>query len=397
MHSVLVALTFLSAAFLLSSCEKREKPPPPPPPGVVCVVAEKRDVANSYEYIGQIVAEDWVNLVARVEGYLIKRNFEEGSIVKKDDLVFEIDPRPFEAKVKEAEGQLTKAKATLENANIEFKRYSSLAKDNAVAQKTLDEATMPKGVAEGQVLTSEGELEIAQINLGYTRITAPFDGKIGVCSISVGNLVSPTMNTNLAKIVRLDPVKVEFCIPEAIVINIRQNAKSVQSAASTVIPRIVLPNGTAYPHEGVIYFADNEVNTATGTLMIRARFPNTTGLLTAGQYVKVRLETKEKIAAILIPQIAIQRDQTGEVVMTVDKANKVVRREVKTGQPHGTDIEVKEGLAEGDLVVAQGLLKIRSGMTVNVTMDSAKANGKPAKEANSPPTAPPPAQGQEKN
>ena len=199
---------------------------------------------------------------------------------------------------------------------------------------------------------------------------APFDGKLGVCSIYVGNLVGPTINTNLASIMRIDPVKVEFFMPEPIVIRLVQKFGSIKAAQSAVVAKLVLANGSPYTQEGSIYFANNEVNTGTGTLMMRARFPNPTGILLPGQYAKVILHTKEPISAILVPQLTILRDQTGEYVMTVDKNHKVERRQVKTGQSHGRAMQVMEGISEGDMVVSQGLLKIRPGVTVSVTVDS---------------------------
>lgn len=364
---------FLAALFC-ASCEKQAAPPPPPPPGVVCVAAEQRDVANTYQYIGQAVAEDWVDVVARVEGFLVKQCFQEGSLVKKDDLLFEIDPRPFEAQVKQCQGDLDKALATLADALINFQRYSTLAKQNAVAQKTLDEATMQKGEAEGQVLSCQGQLDIAKINLGYTKIMAPFDGKIGTCPVSVGNLVGPTINTKLTRIVSVDPIKVEFSIPEATVVHLVKLCGSVSAVSGRVIPRVLLSNGDAYPLPGTIYFSDNEVDNTTGTLLIRVRFANPDRLLVPGAYVKVRLETKEKIAAILVPQIAIQRDQTGEFVFVVDADKKVQRRQVQTGQTHGLDIEIRDGIKVGDLVITQGLMKVRPGMVAAVTMAQPKSS-----------------------
>ncbi len=377
---ILISFAIIST---ITSCGKKLAPPAPPPPGVVCAIAEKKDVSSTHEYIGQIVAEDSVNLVARVEGYLIKRSFEEGSFVKKDDLIFEIDPRPFDAQVKEAQGQLEHAQASLKYADIQVERYTTLVKGDAVSQKDLDSAIMQQGVSKGDILVAQGQLDIARINLEYTRITAPFDGKIGTCPISVGNLVGPTINTNLSNIVRIDPVKVEFSIPESYVINIRQKIGTMDKVATMIIPRLVLSNGSEYPFDGKIYFSDNVVNTSTGTLLVRARFPNTAGLLNAGEYVKVRLGQKEKVPSIMIPAVAIQRDQTGEFVLTVDKDSKVQRHIVKTGQTHGVDIVILEGVSEGDKVIVRGVLKVKPGMIANASIEeSAKPETKPQ------PTAP---------
>jgi len=370
-----VALAFLAAssvALFASSCDRERskvKAGPPPLPEVACFAAIKQDVTDSYEFIGQTVAEESVDVVPMVDGYLVKQGFDEGSLVKKGDLLFEIDPLPYEAQVKNAEGQLESAKAQLVNAKIEYTRYTNLAKSDAVAQKDADRVTMSKGQAEGQNLMSEASLDIAKINLGYTKLLAPFDGKIGVCPISVGNLVQVANKKALTTIMRLDPMKVEFSIPEPAMANIIQKYGRVAGMKNKVVPRITLPNGAPYPKEGEIYFIDNQVDASTGTISIRARFANPDFQLTHNEYVKVRLSTKEPIQSILIPQIAIEEDMTGKFVMTV-KDSKVDRRQVKTGQQHGTNIEIVVGVEEGEWVVVQGLLKIRPGMTVDAKLDS---------------------------
>ncbi len=384
MRHSLAILMALSSCLLLSSCNKRDKtpPPPPPPPSVVCFAAIKTDVATTYEIIGQTVAEESVNIVPMVEGYLIKQGFDEGSMVKKGDLLFEIDPRPYEAQVKNAEGQVTSAKAQLVNANIEYARYTSLAKDSAVAQKSADAATMSKGQAEGQTLVSEAALDTAKINLGYTKLVAPFDGKIGTCPISVGNLVGQAGSRQaLTSIMRLDPMKVEFNIPEPAIASSFQKRGNTPGTGKLVVPSIILPNGSPYPHEGSIYFLDNQITSATGTISVRARFPNPDAILIPNEYVKIRLVFKEKIPTILIPQIATTDDMTGKFVMVV-KDGKVERRQIKTGQSHDANVEVLSGLAEGEWVVTEGLLKIRPGMAVDPKLDAPVAAPKaaPAKE-----------------
>ncbi len=341
---------------------------------MLCAAAVKQDVTKSFEFIGQAVAEDSVSIVPMVEGYLVKQCFDEGSMVKKGDLLFEIDPRPFEAQVKNAEGQLAAAKAQQLNAIIEYKRYTTLIKEDATSQKDQDIATMKKGQADGQYLIADAGLDTAKINLGYTRLTAPFDGKIGVCPISVGNLVgSPSNRQPLTSIMRMDPMKVEFNIPEPAVATIIEKFGGMDRVNKVMYAKIVLPNGTPYPHDGSIYFFDNQITTATGTIKQRARFPNPHAVLTPGEYFKVQLCSREKMSVILVPQIAIVEDMTGMLVMAV-KNGKVERRRVTTGQNHGKDVEILSGLSEGEWVVTEGLLKIKQGMAVNAKLDT------PAKE-----------------
>ena len=380
MRNGIVVFAAFSSSLLLSSCDKGLKATDtPPPPDVICVAAVKGDVSNSYDFIGQTVAEESVDIIPMVEGYLIKQGFDEGSMVKKGDVLFEIDPRPFAAQVKNAEGQVTSAKAQLVNADIEYIRYSTLAKSTAVAQKDQDAAAMNKGEAEGQVLISEASLETARINLGYTKLVAPFDGKIGVCPTSVGNLVGQASNRQpLTTIMRLDPMKVEFNIPEtAIGISIQKHG-NLAGVCKSIVPTILLPNGSQYPHVGTIYFIDNQVTSTTGTIRLRARFPNPNATLTPNEYVKIHLVFGANRSAILIPEIAIAEDMTGKVVMVV-KDGKVERRQVKTGQSRETNIEVVSGIAEGEWVVTEGLLKIRHGIAVNPKLDTPSTT-EPSKE-----------------
>jgi membrane fusion protein (multidrug efflux system) len=342
--------------------------PPQGPPEVLCVRAVVEEVSNSYELIGQTVAEDSVSVVPMVEGYLIKQGFDEGSMVKKGDLLFEIDPRPYEAQVKNAEGQVASARAQLINANIEYNRYTTLLKETATSQKSQDYAAMQKGAAEGQLLIAAAALDTAKINLGYTKLTAPFDGKISVCPTSVGNLVGQPGNRQaLTSIMKLDPMKVECNVPETALAFINEKYGSFDDITKFITPRIILPNGTVYQSDGVIYFTDNQVTANTGTFKLRSRFPNPKTELLPNEYVKVILTINKKRPMTLIPQTAVTEDMTGSVVMTV-KDGKADRRNVKTGQTHGPSIEILSGIENGDWVVTEGLIKIRHGMPVSAKL-----------------------------
>jgi len=364
----LIITAVFSSLFLFTACERRPQPPQAGPPNVVCVAAEKCDVANFREFVGQTVSESAVTIVPMVKGYLVKQNFDEGTMVKKGDLLFEIDPRPFEAQVQNAEGQLQAAQAQLINANIEYKRYSTLLREDATSAKDHDKVTMDKGSAEGQILIAKAALETAKINLEYTKLRAPFDGKLGVCPINVGNLVGPgTTNTKLSSIMCVDPMKVEFSVPETIFADVIEKYGDFDKASRAVIVKLTLPNGSPYKHEGSVYFSDNQVTAETGTIKMRARFPNPNSVLTANEYVRVVVMRKNKIPAILIPQTAVVEDMTGTVAMVV-KDSKVERRAIKVGSTFGHKVEVLSGVAAGEWVVTEGLIKIRNGMSVNAKL-----------------------------
>ena len=368
-RQAMIIVASLASILSLASCKKKTPAPAPPPPEIICVAAVKQEIANSFNFIGQTVAEESVSIVPMVEGYLIKQGFDEGSIVKKGDLLFEIDPRPFQAQVKNAEGQLAAAKAQMINAQIEYNRYTKLIHESATSQQNQDKAIMDKGNAEGQLLIAQASLDTAKINLGYTQLRAPFDGKISVCPISVGNLVgSPANRQPLTSIMQMNPMKVEFNVPETAVATVIEKFGSIDRACKLMSAEIILPNGALYPHNGNIYFIDNQISANTGTIRQRARFPNPDSVLTPNEYVTIRVFFKEKKPVILVPQIALVEDMTGTLVMMV-KDGKVERRQVKTGQNHGQDIEIVSGVAEGDWVVTAGLLKIRNGMTVNAKLD----------------------------
>ncbi len=340
-----------------------------PPPAVVAVPATTREVATSNQRIGQIVPDDIVELVARVEGFLVKRCFEEGSKVKKGDLVFLIEQDQYKAELEAAKGSLKKAQAALDNANIEFNRYSKLSKEDAVAQKTLDTATMQKGEAEGGLLIAQRNLSIAELNLSYTEVRAPFDGKLGVCPVYEGNLVG-SKNTILTTLIRLDPVKVEFPIPESVYVDHLMTYANIQQAGESITVRLLLPNGKEYPHDGTIYFSDNRINNMTGSILLRGRFPNPDGMLVPGGYVKVILSSKKKKPLLLIPQESIQRDQTGTFVLLIAKDGGVERRKVTLGVDLGRVTAVASGLSEGELVITEGALKVRTGVKPQVAVDA---------------------------
>ncbi len=343
---------------------------PAEPPAVVVVPASYREIATSRQRIAQVIPDDYVDLVARVDGYLVKRCFEEGSTVKKGDLVFLIQQEQYTSELEVANGNLRKAQAALDNARIEYERYATLVKSDAVAQKDLDQWTMQKGDAEGDLLVAQGKLGLAKLNVEYTEVRSPIDGKLGVCPFYEGEMVGPGKSEKLGTVIRIDPVKVEFPVPETDYVNHVIEYGSIDKTEAGVTAAIILPNGKKYPHDGTIYFSDNRINNNTGTIIMRARFPNPDAMLVPGGYVKIVLTHKDKKRLLLIPQEAVQRDQTGTFVLLVDKYGVIARRPVALGADLGRTFAVESGLSEGEQVVTRGALKVREGVKPKVTVDA---------------------------
>lgn len=357
-------LASLCVATLLTGCKKQEAPQMPPP--AVQVVPVTYDyISTVSNFIGQAVAYDEVDLVARVEGYLDKRNFEEGSFVKKDDVLFVIEKGPYQAKVDAAQAQLDQDEANLKDANREYERLKGLFEKNASSKKDFDKAETAKDTAAAKVLAAKANLELATINLNYTDVKAPFDGRIGTSTYSAGNLVTPS-NGKLANIVRRDLIKVDFYISEKILSDYLFDMEK-KAVEENVIPSLILPNGKVYEHKGKLDFHDNKINPNTGTILIRAVFQNPKNLIVPGMYVKVKLEDKHSAKHLYIPVEAVQEDQSGKFVIVVGKDNKAEKRIVHLDLKQNTGglfVIVKSGLKEGERIVVDGILKVREGAPV---------------------------------
>ncbi len=352
-------------------------PTTPPPPVVTVAPVVQEDVTKVYELVGRTGAKKTVNIVARVQGYLEKRTFKAGEDVKKGDLLFVIEQEPYEIKVRAAKAGFADAKAALQNAQTYLRRLSSVRK-GAVSQTDLDKARSDELRAKAQLLNAKANWDEAKLNLRYTKIRSPIDGRIGRPAVSIGNLVSPTTGT-LATIVQLDPVYVTFTVSEAAVIT--EFEKQIEKGrATTFIPKIQLSNGTLYPYEGTEDFVGHTVDEKTGTITIRSIFPNpstnvlpgnnnmahTRRLLMPGQFVKVLVRRDDVASEMVIPQAAIQEDQSGKFVLVVDPQNNVQKRSVKVGEKTGVKWIVKQGLQIGEMIITQGLQKVRPGIKVQI-------------------------------
>jgi membrane fusion protein (multidrug efflux system) len=371
----------IASVILLSSlgCGKSEQPQARPPE-VEVVQVEQKDVPIWNEWVGTL--EGFVNaqIKAQVTGYLLRQTYQEGSFVKKGQLLFEIDPRTFQAALDQAkaqranaEGQLAQAEANQVKAQLDVNRYTPLAKEQAVSQQDLDNAVQGNVAAQAQVRAAKAQIDAAraqvdaaQLNLSFTRIVSLIDGIVGVAQAQIGDLVGPT--SLLTTVSTLDPIKVYFPVSEKGYLNyIKENPDAAKRAEQErqLGLEMILADGSRYPHEGSFSFADRQVDVKTGTLRLQGLFPNPGNILRPGQFARVRAITTTKKGALLVPQRAVTELQGGYQVAVVGKDNKVSIRPVKVGERVGSLWIVQEGLKPGERVVAEGIQRVHADMTVN--------------------------------
>jgi membrane fusion protein, multidrug efflux system len=335
-------------------------------PAVTVAAAALKSVTPAGTFVGRVQAVNTVNLASRVEGFLQKRAFTEGQQVKTGDLLFVIEQDTYQAAVDQAQAQLVSAQATERNAAIALQRSQDLVRTNAVAQATVDQNLANQGTAAAAVTSAQAALEQANINLAFTEIKAPIDGRIGMANVSVGNFVNQATGT-LATIVSQDPIYVLFPTTTQQVLDYRQRTAKTPGGGAKAVVHAILPNGQQYPHAGTVDFIDIQANQGADTLTVRAIFPNPDSWLVAGQIVNVTVEAGEPMQTLTIPQVALQVDQSGSYVLVVGADNKVEQQRVKLGPVQGPDITVSDGLKPGELVIVEGIQKVRPGEAVTPT------------------------------
>jgi membrane fusion protein, multidrug efflux system len=339
---------------------------PAPPPAVSVVPVTSRQVADVGDFVGRVTAIDKVDIVARVPGFLEQRNFTEGQQVKTGDLLFRIEQATYKAAVEQQQANLAKAKATEVNAALQLRRGQELVRNSNIPQSTVDQRAADEAAAQADVMQAQALLDQAQINLGYTEIRSPIDGRIGLAIFTEGNLVQPSSGT-LATIVSQDPVYVIFQASERDVLAYKQRVAESPDKNPHVTVHIKLPNGKIHPHPGVSNFLDVQVDPTTDTVSVRVQVPNPEGFLIPGGIVGVGAERGPPQTALLVPQSAVQLDQAGRYVLLVDDAKKVELRRVTVGVEQGRDIVVTDGLKQGELVIVEGIQKVRPGQVVTAT------------------------------
>jgi RND family efflux transporter MFP subunit len=354
------------AAFciLVSGCNRGQATAAVPLPEVGVVAVEQRDVPVYSEWVATL--DGYVNAEIRpqVSGYIIKQDYTEGSLVRKGQVLFEIDPRPFVAALDRAKGDLAQAQAQLGKSTLDVERDTPLAEARAIAKSQLDNEIQAKLGAQAGVESGRAAVEQAALNLEWTKVTSLVDGIAGIAQVQIGNLVGP--NSNLTSVSQVEPIKAFFPISEHEYLKAQSQGNSRQHSIRFFGTNVelILADGSVYPQKGKVLLADRQVDPNTGTIRIVAAFPNPGSILRPGQYGRVRVETNLKKGALLLPQSAVAQSQGSYQVAIVGSDHKVSMRTVKPGETVGTMWAIDEGLKAGEQVAAEGPQKLREGTLV---------------------------------
>jgi membrane fusion protein, multidrug efflux system len=349
-----------------TGCEKKSAAPSSPPEVLVVTVTPK-DVPIYVEWIGTL--EGYVNadIRAQVTGYLLTQNYAEGSEVKKGDLMFQIDPRPFQATLDQSKGVLAQAEARFVETELDVKRYEPLAKVDAISQQAYTSAVQSNVVAQAAIKTAQAAVETAQVNLDFTKITSPIDGLAGIAQAQIGDLVGPTSSNPLTTVSTIDPIKVYFPVSEQAYLDYRRRYTNVVERTTherELELQLIFADGSVYPLPGKFFFVGRQVDVNTGTIQVVGLFPNPTYILRPGQYALVRAKTQIRKDALVVPQRAVSQLQTSYQVDTVDQENKAHIIQVTVGEQVGSDWIIEKGLKPGDRVIVEGIQKVKEGTTV---------------------------------
>ena len=346
--------------FMSVGCGKHQQAGSQTPPVEVTNVIQK-DVPVYHEWVGTMDGIINATIRAQVQGYLIKRNYWEGDLVKKGQVLFEIDPRPFEAALDQAKGNLGMSEASWARAKANLARVKPLAAENAVSQKDLDDAVASEQSSRAQVQSNQAAVEKARLELGFTKVVSLIDGIAGIAKAQVGDLVGPNQAQELTTVSKVDPIKVYISVSEQ---EYLYAAEKAHGDAEKMVLEMVLTDGSTYPYKGEFILADRQVDVKTGTITVGAIFKNPRNILRPGQFARVKALIHTKKGALLVPQRAVTELQGSYQVAVVGPDNKVDIRPVKVSDRAGTLWVVDEGLKPGERVIVEGLQKVRQGMTV---------------------------------
>ena len=353
MSAVLACILLIAPMLAVAGCSKAKAAIKMPDPEVLVASPVQQDVPVHNEWVA--TTDGFVNAEIRpqVSGYIIKQNYSEGTVVRKGQVLFEIDPRPFQAALDQAKAELAQAVAQLGKSTIDVERDTPLAEKKAVPREKLDTEIQAKLSAQAAVAAGEAAVERAELDLGWTKVTSLVDGIAGIAEVQMGNLVGPQVR--LTSVSQVDPIKVCFPVSEQEYLR----AKHLSSAGQPMdlfnaSPELILADGTVYPHKGKILMTDRQVDTNTGTIRLIAGFPNPGNVLRPGQYGRVRIQTGTEKGALLVPQSAVKELQGGYQIAVLGADRKVNIRPVKAGEKVGTMWVIESGLNPGDQVVVEG-------------------------------------------
>jgi RND family efflux transporter MFP subunit len=340
----------------------------PPPPNVQIVEAVQRDVPVYHEWIATLDGYVNAQIQPQVSGYLIQQNYREGALVRKNDVLFKIDPRPFQAVLDQAKAQVAQAEAQLGKTRLDVQRDTPLAKEKAIAQSQLDNDIQANLAAKATVQADQATIEQAQLNLEFTNVRSLIDGVAGIATGQVGNLVGP--QAVLTTVSQLDPIKAYFVVSEQQYLAFVQRNPTVAAREKTerqLVLELILADGSTYPRKGKFFAADRQVDVQTGAIRLAGLFPNPDNVLRPGQYGRVRFVSYIRPAALLVPQKAVTELQGMYQVAVVGSNDKVSVRTVRVGDRTGSMWIIEEGVKPGERVVVEGVQKVREGMPVKVT------------------------------
>ena len=342
----------------------------------------QRPITRYLEATGNTAPIKNVDLVARVQGFLQSINYKDGALVKQGTTLFTIEPETYKLKLEQAQAAEVGAQATVKQAEADFKRQSDLVQRQAVSQATLDTSTSSRDNAQANLQQAQANTRIAAVNYGYTNVTAPFDGIVSAHLVSVGELVGASSPTQLATIVQLDPIYVNFNVNERDVLRIREEARRRGLTTSDIgqfAVEVALQTETGYPHKGKLDYVSPTINQSTGTLAVRGILPNPDRALLPGFYVRVRIPIDRQQDALLVPDVALGSDQAGRYLLVVNGDNVVEQRKVQTGPAEGELRVIESGLKGDDRVVTAGLLRAIPGQKVDPQQQKIEASAAPSR------------------
>jgi RND family efflux transporter MFP subunit len=352
----------------LAGCTPKSHVAPPPPMVEVAAVTQA-DVPIYHEWIGILDGLVNAQIRAQVTGYLLKQNYREGDPIKKGDLLFEIDPRPFQAALDQAKGLLAQTEARFGKTELDVKRYAPLVKDKAISQEEYDDAVQANLEAKAAVVSATAQVEQAQLNLEFTRVTSPIDGIASIAKAQIGDLVGPASG-ELTTVSTVDPIKAYYNVTEQAYINFTKQFSTESDRYGRLRQleiNLILTDGTVYPLKGKIYAADRQIGPTTGALRVEALFPNPGGALRPGEFARVRIKLDLKHDSILVPQRAVSELQGTYQVAVVEADNKIHIQPVRVGDRSSNLWMIEEGLLPDQRVVVEGIQKVREGMIVTTT------------------------------